>query len=71
MLLFSLILSLIHSSSYFQSIPSTNMVQRFEIDRQEHSKFDIANRLWSLMEGGEGAGSDGILDGVYEGQNAV
>jgi hypothetical protein len=34
-----------------QAIPSLEGFQRFSFDPEEASRFEIANELWSMMEG--------------------
>ena len=34
-----------------QAVPSKGVCRQFEIDSNEHDEFDVANELWSLMEG--------------------
>jgi hypothetical protein len=34
-----------------QAIPSQEGFQRFSFDPEEASRFEIANELWSMMEG--------------------
>jgi hypothetical protein len=52
-LFFSLSCRLHFASKLFlcQDVPSEQGFRLFSIDPREHSKFEIANHLWSMMEG--------------------
>jgi hypothetical protein len=39
------------SSLRFQDVPSESTIRQFQIDREMHSRYEIAAQLWSLMNG--------------------
>jgi hypothetical protein len=45
------LISLVPQSLFHQAIPSRGVVSRFSIDPREYDAFQIANYLWSAMEG--------------------
>ena len=50
-LLLHVSLSLSLSFGYRKNVPSQNTIRRFRIDRQEHTRFQVASYLWSMMNG--------------------
>jgi hypothetical protein len=47
-------------SCHMQNVPSENTIRRFLIDLEECSRYQVANQLWSMMDGLGNGGDEGI-----------